>query len=65
MKTNNGDVKKIRLDIILFCNALVAALLGLTTASAIAAGIAKGLSYFFLSLFLIVVIENILQRIEA
>lgn len=65
MKTNNGDAKKIRLDIILFCNALVAALLGLTTPSAIASGIAKGLSYFFLSLFLIAVIENILQRIEA
>ena len=65
MKTNNGDGKKIRLDIILFCNALVAALLGLTTTSAIAAGIAKGLSCFFLSLFLVVVIENILQRIEA
>ena len=65
MKTNSVDAKKIRLDIILFCNAFIAALISLTTASAIAAGIAKGLSYIFLSLFLIAVIDNILQRIEA
>ena len=65
MQTNNRDVKKIRWDIILFFNTLSAALIGLTTTSAIAAGVAKGLFYIFLCLFLMAVIDKILQRVEA
>lgn len=65
MKTNHRDVKKIRWDIILFLNTLSAALVGLATTSAIAAGVAKGLFYIFLSLFLMAVIDNILQSVEA
>ena len=61
----NSDTKKIRWDIILFMNTLSAALVGLTTDSAIAADVAKGLFYIFLSLFLMAVIDNILQRVEA
>ena len=65
MKTNNHAGKKIRWDKILFVNALIAALLSLTTASAVAAGIAKGLFYIFLCLFLMAVIDNLLQRVDA
>jgi len=65
MKTNNAAGKKIRWDKILFVNALIAALLSLTTASAVAAGIAKGLFYIFLCLFLMAVIDNLLQRVDA
>ena len=65
MQTNNRDVKKIRWDIILFFNTLSAALIGLTTTSAIAAGVAKGLFYIFLCLFLMAVIDKILQRVEV
>ena len=65
MQTNNRDAKKIRWDIILFFNTLSAALVSLTTTSAIAAGVAKGLFYIFLCLFLMAVIDKILQRVEA
>ena len=65
MQPNNRDVKKIRWDIILFFNTLSAALVSLTTTSAIAAGVAKGLFYIFLCLFLMAVIDKILQRVEA
>jgi len=65
MKANNSAVKKIKWDIILLLNALIAALISLTTASAVAAGVAKGLFYIFLSLFLMAIIENLLQKAEA
>ena len=65
MKTDNSATTRIRWDIILFCNALTAALISLTTASELAAGIAKGLSYIFASLFLAAVIDKILQRAEV
>ena len=65
MQTNNRDAKKIRWDIILFFNTLSAALVSLTTTSAIAAGVAKGLFYIFLCLFLMAVIDYILQKVEA
>ena len=64
MKTSR-DAKKIRWDIILFFNTASAALVGLTTTSAMAAGVAKGLFYIFLSLFLMAVIDKLLQRVEA
>jgi uncharacterized membrane protein YtjA (UPF0391 family) len=53
------------LDRILFFNALTAVLISLNTASAVAAGVAKGLFYIFLCLFLMAVIDNILQKVEA
>lgn len=65
MKTDNSATTRIRWDIILFCNALIAALISLTTASELAAGIAKGLSCIFASLFLAAVIDKILQRAEV
>lgn len=65
MKTDKSEAKKIRWDIILFFNTLIAALISLTTTYTFAAGVAKGLFYIFLSLFLMAVIENILQRAEA
>jgi len=65
MKTKINAGKKIRWDRILFFNALIAALVSLATASAVAAGVAKGLFYIFLCLFLMAVIDNILQRVEA
>jgi len=65
MKTNNRAGKKLRWDRILFFNALIAALVSLTTASAVAAGVARGLFYIFLCLFLMAVIENILRKVEA
>ena len=65
MKTAKSEAKKIRWDIILFFNTLIAALISLTTTYAFAAGVAKGLFYIFLSLFLMAVIENILQKAEA
>ena len=65
MKANNSAVKKIKWDIILLLNALIAALISLTTASAVAAGVAKGLFYIFLCLFLMAVIDYILQKVEA
>jgi len=65
MKTQKCVGTKLRWDRILFCNALTAALISLTTASAVAAGVAKGLFYIFLCLFLMAVIDNILQKVEA
>ena len=65
MKTKKCIGRKLRLDRILFFNGLTAVLISLTTASAVAAGIAKGLSYIFLCLFLMAVIDNILQKVEA
>jgi len=65
MKTKNRAGKKLRWDRILFFNALIAALVSLTTASAVAAGVARGLFYIFLCLFLMAVIENILRKVEA
>jgi uncharacterized membrane protein YtjA (UPF0391 family) len=65
MKSKISAGKKLRWDRILFFNALIAALISLTTASAVAAGVAKGLFYIFLCLFLMAVIDNILQRVEA
>ena len=65
MKTKIGTEKRIRWDMILFFNASIAALISLTTASAVAAGVAKGLFYIFLSLLLMAVIDNILKKVEA
>ena len=65
MKTQNSIGTKLRWDRILFFNALTAILINLTTASAVAAGVAKGLFYIFLCLFLMAVIDYILQKVEA
>ena len=65
MKTQRCIEKKLRWDRILFFNALTAVLISLTTASAVAAGVAKGLYYIFLCLFLMAVIDYILQKVEA
>ena len=65
MKTQKSIGTKLRWDRILFFNALTAVLISLTTASAVAAGVAKGLFYIFLCLFLMAVIDNILQKVEA
>jgi uncharacterized membrane protein YtjA (UPF0391 family) len=65
MKANRRTNKKIRWELILFFNALIAALISLTTASVCVAGIAKGLFYIFMGLFLTALIEIILQRVEA
>lgn len=59
------DVKKIRWNSILFLNTLCAALIGLVTDSAIAAGVAKGLFYIFFSLFLMAVVDSLLERVES
>ncbi len=65
MNTSTRTEKKIRWDIILFLNAFIAALISLTTVSEVAAGVAKGLFYIYLGLFLVAVIENVLQKAEA
>jgi uncharacterized membrane protein YtjA (UPF0391 family) len=65
MKTKKCIRTKLRWDKILFFNVLTAALISLTTVSAVAAGVAKGLFYIFLCLFLMAVIDNILQKVEA
>ena len=65
MKTKKCIGTKLRWDRILFFNALTAILINLTTASAVAAGVAKGLFYIFLCLFLMAVIDYILQKVEA
>ena len=65
MKTQKSIETKLRWDRILFFNALTAVLISLTTASAVAAGVAKGLFYIFLCLFLMAIIDNILQKVEA
>ena len=65
MKTKKCIGTKLRWDRILFFNALTAALIILTTVSAVAAAAAKGLFYIFLCLFLMAVVDNILQKIEA
>lgn len=65
MKTKKCIGTKLRWDRILFFNTLTAFLISLTTASAVAAGVAKGLFYIFLCLFLMAVIDYILQKVEA
>ena len=65
MKTKKCIGTKLRWDRILFFNALTAILFNLTTASEVAAGVAKGLFYIFLCLFLMAIIDNILQKVEA
>ena len=65
MKTKKCIGTKLRWDRILFFNALTAILINLTTGSAVAAGVAKGLFYIFLCLFLMAIIDNILQKVEA
>ena len=65
MKTKKCTGTKLRWDRILFFNALTAILINLTTASAVAAGVAKSLFYIFLCLFLMAIIDNILQKVEA
>ena len=65
MKTKKCIGTKLRWDRILFFNALTAILINLTTASTVAAGVAKGLFYIFLCLFLMAIIDNILQKVEA
>ena len=65
MKTKKCIGTKLRWDRILFFNALTAILINLTTASTVAAGVAKGLFYIFLCLFLMAITDNILQKVEA
>ena len=61
----NLDRKRLRWDIILFLNTASAALVSVTSTSAIAAGVARGLFYIFLGLFLMALIDKLLQKVEA
>ncbi len=64
MQTNR-DRKRLRWDIILFLNTASAALVSVTSTSAFAAGVARGLFYTFLGLFLMALIDKLLQKVEA